>query len=77
MVKNGGKIVAPVSVQRWALTSDMDGLLDFLLTSTDSLSRILTPSQSIWLGEKFKLCRLPFLLTVVIFLVRMISNQFK
>ena len=29
MVKNGGKIIAPVSVQRWALTSDMDGLLDF------------------------------------------------
>jgi len=29
MVKNGGKIIAPVSVQRWALTSDMDGLLNF------------------------------------------------
>ena len=27
MVKNGGKIIAPVSVQCWALTSDMDGLL--------------------------------------------------
>ena len=29
MVKNGGKIIAPVPVQCWALTSDMDGLLDF------------------------------------------------
>ena len=29
MVKNGAKIIAPVSVKRWALTSDMDGLLDF------------------------------------------------
>ena len=29
MVKDGGKIIAPVSVQCWALTSDMDGLLDF------------------------------------------------
>jgi len=29
VIKNGGKIIAPVSVQRWALTSDMDGLLDF------------------------------------------------
>ena len=29
MVKNGGEIIAPVSVQCWALTSDMDGLLDF------------------------------------------------
>jgi len=29
VVKNGGKIIAPVSVQRWVLTSDKDGLLDF------------------------------------------------
>ena len=36
MVKNGGKIIAPVSVQRWALTSDMDGLLDFSLENLDS-----------------------------------------
>ncbi len=46
--QNGGKIIAPVYVQRWALTFDVNGLFDFSFDIYGLFQyRILTLSQSI------------------------------